>query len=293
MTTTVASLVDRVRDLLGDFEGDAATTLGAAISSTSATSIQTASIADIADGDWLLIDYELLRVTATAEGPPITVTVRRGARGTTAATHDNAALVIVNPVYHGLQILNALNGALSRMHKLVVDESTLTIVENQFDYTIPATLDRLFRVEIENSDEASEFNVIRAWDVTDDNELRIYGTFPTGRNLKLVGTNKFTRMAIAGSLDTDFPDTNDAALSYLVYDAVGHLLLERNAVIGKRDSFVGITDKDTPYDASRRLAQFYIAEAMRFLRTAQDQEAILQVPMSFTPYAGRRYLGRA
>lgn len=66
----------------------AATTLGAAISSTTATTITAASGSAVSVGQTALIDSEQLYVTGISSN---TLTVVRGANGTTAATHSNGA----------------------------------------------------------------------------------------------------------------------------------------------------------------------------------------------------------
>lgn len=65
-------------------------TLGAAISSTTATSVTMTAGHSVEAGHTLLIDSEQLYVTAVATN---TLTVERGVNGTTAATHSNGATV--------------------------------------------------------------------------------------------------------------------------------------------------------------------------------------------------------
>jgi hypothetical protein len=83
-----AATCSPVTEFLGS---KANTTLGAAITSTTATSITVASITGIANGDYLQVDSEIMLVTAAPSGS--TVTVARGQLGTAAATHLNAAAV--------------------------------------------------------------------------------------------------------------------------------------------------------------------------------------------------------
>jgi hypothetical protein len=294
MTTTTLSLVERVRDILDDY-GDGSVALAAAISSTSATSFTVDSIEGVNKGTWLMADYEMVEVTATTEGPPATLTVRRGQRGTTATTHASGAILRVNPIVGDHAILNALNAGLSRLSKQVVDSATLAFADNDFDYAVPATIDVVYRAEAENSDEASQFNIFRDWEMLDHDTVRIYGGFTAGRNIRLVGTSKFTRLAAAGSLDTDFPDTNDSAINYLVASAIPSLLLQVQAAIAKRDSFKGMTDAfaASQPDQSARTSRYWQIEAERYLRDAIRQCPILQVPESYVPSPGRRYLARA
>lgn len=64
------------------------TTLGAAITDTTGTSVTVASGAAVSPGQTLLIDSEQLYVQAVSAN---TVTVERGVNGTTAATHSNGS----------------------------------------------------------------------------------------------------------------------------------------------------------------------------------------------------------
>lgn len=69
---------------------DAGTTLGAAITSTTATSIMVASGVALSPGLTLLIDSEQFYVKSVSG---VTVGVDRGVNGTTAATHSNGAAI--------------------------------------------------------------------------------------------------------------------------------------------------------------------------------------------------------
>lgn len=293
MTTTVASLADRVRDLLDDF-GDVQTTLASAIADASTTSVTPTSSDDVSIGDWISVDYETMYVTAVASGPPYTLTVRRGQRGTTAAAHDSGALVLVNPLYPGNRILNTLNSGLGKMTKIVKDTATLDVVEDQYAYAVPSTIDVVRRIEIENSDEDDESYIIRNWEMLDSDYFRIFGDYPEDRDITVVGTASFTAMATTGNLDSTYPDTNSNAINFLIYEAAGQLLLQRQGKIAGRDSFEGITDAFTQSqpDHSVRVARQYLAEAERYRQIAIRQCPILQPPVAPTQDPTRRYLAR-
>ena len=290
MTTSATSLVNRVRDLLDDY-GDNQTTITSAISSTSATTCDVASADDIDTGDYIEIDYECMRVTGIAT---LTLTIVRGERGSTAATHLNAATVTVDPIYFSHRVLNNLNAALGKLTKITTDATTLDVVEDQYAYTVPSTIDKLWRVEVENSDEEDQFFVIRNWEMLDGSKFRIFGTYDEDRDIRCVGTSKFDTLTGSGNLDSDFPDGNPNAINYLIYETTGQLLLQRQAKIASRDSFVGLTDAfgaNLP-DHSVRTARQYLAEAERFKALAMRQEAILQTPVAPTQSPTRHYLAR-
>lgn len=73
------------------------TTLGAAVTSTSANTIRVASISGIVANSGLWVDQEFMTVTATPATGTLTVSVFRGAAGTKAATHISGATVTLGP----------------------------------------------------------------------------------------------------------------------------------------------------------------------------------------------------
>ncbi len=74
------------------YELQAAGTLGAAISSTTATSVTMTAGHSVELGDTLIVESEQMYVSAVSSN---TLTVTRGINGTTAATHANATAVSV------------------------------------------------------------------------------------------------------------------------------------------------------------------------------------------------------
>ncbi len=293
MTTTVVSLADRVRDFLDDY-GDVSTTLSSAVTTTDGTSVTPADSDGIGEGYWISIDFETMYVSTVMSGPPYTLTVRRGQRGTTAATHLSGATVLVNPKYAGNRILHALNGALGKMTKTVKDTSTLTFVDDQYAYAVPSTIDVVRRVEVENSDETDEFYVMRNWEMLDSGYFRVFGDYENTRNIAVVGTSNFTAMATTGNLDSTYPDDNNNAINFLVYESVGQLLLQRQGKIASRDSFEGMTDAfaQSQPDHSVRVSRQYLAEAERYRQIAIRQCPILQTPVAPTQHPARVYLQR-
>ncbi len=246
MSTTAASLIEQVRSRLLDY-GNGTTTLAAAVSDTTSTSISLESIADLSPKQFLMIDSELVEVRATYEGTPPTATVIRGARGSTAATHSDAAVVRIEPVFGNHEYLRFLNQALEAsfpsLYSVGDDSTTSDITANQFEYDIPSTITKLARVEIETST-SGVYEVNRSWDYQDNNTIIIEnaGCITAGRGIRFIGYTKFDAMTVSGNLDSDFPETNATAVEYLVVKAGAHALRARQAPIAKRDSFIGITD---------------------------------------------------
>jgi hypothetical protein len=294
-TVSVLSLVNRVRDILGNW-GDARTLLAAALTAT-ATSVSVDEVKVAKAGDLLQVDYETMEVTDSDDSStPEVFTVRRGQRGTTAVNHNDDSVVYVNPKISNQRILDAINAALAasypRIFKLVVDE-TLTVVEDQYEYSVPSTLgeyvlDELWRVEMENSDEGGEYYMIRTWDKCSTNALRLYGDYDAGRHIKLVGTKRFSALRAGGNLDSSFP-TNSSATDYLVYAAAGRILTERQAQVGLLDSFQGITDT---FAASQPFMPLQTAKALKQDAERELEHARMTPPEHYTPLATRRYFAR-
>ncbi len=146
--STLASLILRVTRLLESEPGIDA--LGAAISSTSATSITVTTGANFAKSARIEIDNELMNVTADPSGT--TVTVSRGISGTTAATHTNGSEIRINPRYPRVNIIDAINTILGNwipayMPRMIWDTTTAgTFLPNVFIYPAPSDAFRLDRV---------------------------------------------------------------------------------------------------------------------------------------------------
>jgi len=289
MTTSAASLVERVRDLTNSY-GDLSTELAVEVSSSSATTFTLESSEGFKAKNWAEVDWESVEITDVNTSTEV-ITVRRGSRGTTAATHAQGAVVRFNPPYTGKRILDALNTALSsaypQLYTLVTDEN-LSVVADQYVYDLPAGMDSLYRVEIENVDLGGEYFIIRTWDMYDSDSLRIYGDYPEGRAIRLVGTGRFTAMTTTGNLDSDYPET-EVALSYLVYKASAMLLKERQAQLGVRDAFVGMTDT---FSSTQPFASGLSAREMDTLAEDMLRQARMQPPDYFVPLPTRRYLAR-
>lgn len=245
MTTTAASLIEQVRSRLLDY-GNGAVTLAAAVSDTTSTTIYLSDVADINTGQFLMVDSELVEVTATYQGTPDSAVVIRGSRGSTAATHSSGAVVRINPVFGQHEYLRFLNqaqdAAFPALYQLSDSHST-EIAADTYEYDIPAACHRLARVEIETST-SGVYEVNRQWGYQDNGTIIIENAacYEAGRDIRFIGYGKFDAMTLAGNLDSDFPDTNATAIEYLIVKACAHALRARQAPIARRDAFIGITD---------------------------------------------------
>lgn len=291
MATTITSLIDRIRSEVGDY-GDAVTALDGAVSSTSVTTVTVAESKNIASGSFIQIEDESMMVISVNQTTKA-LTVVRAAKGTTAATtHADATAVYVNLDFSNLQVLNAINSALSSAYPKLyvpVSDETLAVVSGQYEYDYPTgtTMDHLARVEIEDTNADSEFVPIRTWDKIDADSIRLWGTYATGKNIRLVGRKKFTAAALGENLDSNYPADDANTLDYLVTKAVANLLRSIQSRVAQLDSFQGVTDRFTagqPY-VPASTAKHYDDTAAALLK-----ECAMEPQVEYLPHPMRRYL---
>ncbi len=292
MPTSVLSLITRIDDLLENY-GTNSTTLAAAVTDTTGTSFSVDDQAVASAGDWATVDGETVEITECTDGSPDTFTVRRGMRGSTAATHSNGAVIRIGLDFITQRILNALNLAQAAAYpqlSTIVEDEVLEVVANQFDYVRPTTLDHVRQVWIETST-SGVYQMINNWDMNYASYIHLYQTYSTGRNIKVVGTKRFSEMTYSGNLDLQFPDTDMAAVGYLVYDAASTLISEQQLKVSKRDAFLGITDAFAQGAPTISLAtgERYREIAQRYLREATRNRVL---PEEILPNVGRHYLRR-
>jgi hypothetical protein len=293
MSTAVSTLVDEIRDRLGDY-GEGTTALSAAVTSTSATTMTLDDTTVLHVGDWLLIDNEIVEVVEVD-----TTTVRRGARGSTAATHSNGAVVRVNPRVGNHTILSALNAAQAAAYPSLyelVEDTTTVVVTDQYSYDVPSSgsvyvMDRVFRVEIESENLDDVYIPLRNWDLDDKHTVRIYdiNAWSAGQSIKFVGIKPFDSMTLSGNLDSAFPDTDDNAIEYLLLNAQGRLLITVQTRLAARDSFVGMTDS---FQAAQPYMSLSVGTQLIKESKALLKQARMPLPKEYLKHSGRVYLDR-
>lgn len=180
-----------------------------------ATTMTVADATKYADNWHIEIDNEAIVVTATPSSGT-SVSIRKGARGTTAATHVNSSVILVRPAFLAVEILDAFNAGLEALYpyiyKAVVDES-LSVTVGNYEYEIPdmpsdtdAQIYHLSEVSImESGDET--FYKRRDWDVLRGAtpKIRFKRQTSTAGDIRLYGYGPFPRLTLSGSLDTQFP----------------------------------------------------------------------------------------
>jgi len=288
MATTVLSLVEEIRDQLGDY-GEAVTALSSQLAAAATTAAVASSSGFEANG-FAYCGFEALEVSATGTG---SLTVRRGARGTTDALHASGSIVRYNLTWGNHLILSKMNEALDAaypsLYSLVEDPDTLVTVADQYLYELPTTIDKLYRVEVESESTDGIYVPCNAWELLDKTHIRVFdiNQYTVGRKINLVGIAPFSNGTATGNLDSDYPITDGSAKGYLMAETMGRLLMVPQARIARRDSFLGKTDgwdSAQPY-MSMAVAREYMKQAKEFLLKAR-----MPLPAHSIPNPGRSFL---
>lgn len=135
MATATNTLIQMVRRYVRDWPDWDATT--ASMGSLD-TSVSVADSSRYYKNETIEIDQEDMIVRAIPDGT--TLTVARGAYGSTAATHSSGADVVMKPAWTAVQILDALNAAIQATYPYVYQEvmdTSTTIATNTYEYAVP------------------------------------------------------------------------------------------------------------------------------------------------------------
>jgi hypothetical protein len=233
MATTCATLIQRTRRFVRDWpEFDALTA-----SCTSSSATLTVADATIYSPNWLIqIDSEAM-VVASGSGTTLTVK-KRGARGTTAATHANAASILLKPEFLDVEILDAINAALMAgfpyIHRKVIDESIETVASD-YEYAVPAMpgisgyiIPYVSQIEIKLSGE-TRFNRVRNFRIQRDDTapfIQFLREPDAGATVRVIGYGPYPPLAVGDSLDAQFPPN---AEDLIVWFAAQYLLASGEA----------------------------------------------------------------
>lgn|SRR5690242_1950011 len=214
---TLQSLVNTTRRYLRDwplFER-----LGASMASTDSTI--TVADATLYGNRWSIdVDLESMLVT-NATGT--TLTVLRGIRGSTAASHAASADILVQPNFSGVEIIDAINrgidAAYPLFYKTVLDTS-ITATDSTYEYTIPnmpgtydtgATMQvpRMMKLEIKQTSDLT-YRELRRWQIRsapDGSRLfKLRTAEPAGGTFRVTGIGPFPHLAAAtDAMDESWP----------------------------------------------------------------------------------------
>jgi hypothetical protein len=239
--------VNRVRRFIRDFPDNDSST--ASIASGGAT-------LSVADSAALYVLYRPIEMgqealIPTAKPSGTTLTVRRGARGTTAASYASGTTILVHPNFLAQEILDAINSAIQASFPLIYKptlDTSLTTLANTYEYTVPnmpgtyggasIPVPRISKLELKLTGEA-DYVRTKAWDVRRGAtpKLQFLREPDTGATIRVHGFGPFPDLAFADSLDTLWPVF---AEDYLVWHAAAFLLAAGEA--GRVRSDTGAID---------------------------------------------------
>lgn len=223
--TATSILIQQVRRYVRDWPDYDAIT--AAIVSTSAATISVADTTKYYVNETIEVDSEAMVIRALTNAT--TLTVLRGAFGSTAATHLISADVVVKPAWISIHILDAINAAMQAcypyIYQEVMDTST-TVALNTYEYAVPYMPgtyggDQIFMQRIRGIDilDPGATNLpyvpLSGWvlrrDITAP-KIKIPYLENPGATLRVRGYGPFPDLTLAGNLHAAFPRNMSMAL---------------------------------------------------------------------------------
>lgn len=240
-TTTVAELVNRTRRFMKDWPDQDVIT--ASVSST-ATTLTVADATLYPKNFHLEIDNEIMTVSTTGLGT--SVPVRRAALGSVAASHASQAVVLIQPHFELIEVIDALNYALQDSFPLLykaVTDTSVTTTSGTFEYTIPnldgAPIQYISMIELKPTGE-TDYRMVRDWTIKRGAtpKLQFLWEPDSSAAVRIYGYSSFPDLAIGGSMDTQFPTR---AVSTIVLGAASYLLASGEA--GRVRADTGLVDQ--------------------------------------------------
>lgn len=214
---SAADLVKRVRRRLRDWpELD---TLTASISDSGVTlTVSDTTIPRYYAHALLEVDLETMAVQAVASAT--TLTVFRGARGSTAATHASGATVLFDPAFTSAEILDGINDGLDALwpnfRQDVVDESvalssstTEYAIPNAPGLSVPIPRIRDFEIREQGFDEWVGFHRVDIMRGASP-KLRLQFTPPDGATLRIRGYAPLPHVGFTDSTHAQLPYNADS-----------------------------------------------------------------------------------
>lgn len=215
MATTLDTLVQRTRRYLRVWPSTI-DTLSVSLSNA-ATTIQIADTTQLAKNYVIEVDYETMLVKSVSN--TTTLTVARGYRGSTAATHAASANVLIRPGYDAVEIIDALNAAKDEMYPYVYRETvdtSLTADSVTYEFTIPnmpgtyggdtVVIPLLSKIELLVTDDVS-YKRLDAWTVLRGSTPKIkFRRAPVSGTIRVTGFGPFPDLtASTDTVDPLFP----------------------------------------------------------------------------------------
>ncbi len=231
---------------------------------TAATSFTSANTAAYKVGNVLAIDQELFFVTAVGA---TSITVSRGWRGSTAASHTSGAAVLFNPRFGPAEILDALNEGLRALwpffFKRISDETITTTADTQADYALPTSFGESgFVTHMEmlfpglSNDGWRPYRWFRHFESSSVRTISLIRIPPVGTKLRLIGITSFTTdLTYGGNTDTGLKDPGVAAL--IIYAQHYLTLISESQRLNSNGS-VNLGAGANPMGANQQLSQYHL-----------------------------------
>jgi hypothetical protein len=211
VATSAATLIQRTRRLVKDWPDEDAITASV---TSSATTLTVADSSIYTEG-WLIeVEQEAMLVRDVPTGT--TVTVKRGAIGSTAATHASSSAVLIKPAFTSVQILDALNEGLDacypQLYKPVAQEYD-GILNDTYEYNLPdmtglsVPIPIVNRIEVKRSGETN-FVKMRGWRIVRAATplIKFDSSLLAGDTIRICGYGPFAHLgSVASELDAKFP----------------------------------------------------------------------------------------
>lgn len=232
-TVTLGVLVNQTRRLLRDWSDFDALT--GAVTDTTGTAVTVADSTLYAKRWPIEIDQETMLIRAIPSATSLTV--ERGAFGSTAATHSNAAAVLIRPDFFAVEIIDAINqGILAcfpSIYKEVTDE-TVTSTDSTYEYTLPSMpgtysgatwpIPRVYDINVKQSGDPA-WREIKRWELVRGAtpKFKLRSPEPAGSTFRIRGFGPFPPLTTTATvIDAQWPP--DANYLLPIYAAASMLL---------------------------------------------------------------------
>lgn len=213
MTTQAVTLIQRVRRFLGDYPDLDILQTGML---ATGSSVIVEDSTRYAVNWYIQIGSEMMRVSALPNNT--TLTVQRGARGTTAFSHTAGDPILIRPAFSDLEILDALNGGISASYPYFYKDdldTSITTDGSSYEYTtVPSGIRMLSKVETKESGSPYYYR-IDGWTVKRGGGTVTlqFATPPIQGTLRLWGYGPFPALASSSdNLDTQWPSWGEDIL---------------------------------------------------------------------------------
>ena len=184
-------------------------------------------------GGLIEIDQELMLVT-NANTSTRTLTVARGFKGTTAASHTDNATITLNPTFPRKTVFDAVADNIVRLYPSLYNVTTTSVTSGSTYAEVPASTVEVLTSYIQNSDgekyTSAGVELLRDFPPSSTNTAVQFYNTSTGKTVYLVVKRKFVRPT---------NETDDLSSDCLISDEY-----EQIVMVGAVADVVGATDID-------------------------------------------------